>query len=713
MPHSLQTAILPSLPQKGTPAQNQQRQFDLSLARTEYNYMRSYLEGVPMAAGLPKGEKFSVDFEAKVLAVFLPLADNFKTVVLGLLKREIESDLPNGVFEAVEQAFETLVKDFSLLHPKRDLEQWQAFLASLAAVPKALQAMLNLPKDFERMAKGLDEVFDEFIRTGPTAFLKSSLFDMLDCEPGRNYLLPKSISDYELPFASYPQPMALTIPRQAWMPVDDKPCEQDWYFGHLQIAGFNTTNLRGVVLTAEPNSKAVALSDLQAKMPITDAILRGVLSDQSVSLEQAVADHLLYVVDFAQFESATSDIFHNEQRYITAPIALFYWNSTPPKGYPPITPGGAQGVLQPICIQLAQKFDSESAPIFTPNNCADANDPNLLKWRAAKYNVNAVAAMQHESVAHLGDCHLIIEPIVVASNRQLSVQHPLLMLLKPHFRFTININDDALTGLIAPGGVVAVNVGVSIESTRALVAQAHINWRWDENNPDQLFKLRGTDSLPSFPFRDDTRLLWTATHDFVSSYLRSYYLNDQDVAQDNELQAWIGELVSPLYCGFKGLNGLKHAADGSATLDNLDYLIDMVAQIIYIAGPQHASVNYAQFPMMSYMPSVGGTIYSAPPTRSQSLENADALMAWYPPLDVALYTSAFEYLLSQVQFDTFGHYDSNNRVPYFQDPRIPPMVADFQDALALIEIEIRKRNKARPIPYPFQLPSMIPNSVSI
>jgi len=80
---------------------------------------------------------------------------------------------------------------------------------------------------------------------------------------------------------------------------------------------------------------------------------------------------------------------------------------------------------------------------------------------------------------------------------------------------------------------------------------------------------------------------------------------------------------------------------------------------------------------------------------------------------VALYTSAFEYLLSQVQFDTFGHYDSNNRVPYFSDPRIPPMVADFQDALALIEIEIRKRNKARPIPYPFQLPSMIPNSVSI
>ena len=708
-----QTLRLPSLPQKCAPAEQNQRQFDLSLARTEYNYMRSYLEGVPMAAGLPNGEKFSLDFEAKVLAVFLPLAENFKTVVLGLLKREIESDLPKGVFEAVEQSFEKLAKDFDLLHPKRDMEELKAFLTSLAAVPKALESLLNLPKDLARMAKGLDEVFHEFIKTGPTAFLKSSLFDMLDCDPGRNYLLPKSIADYELPFATYPQPMSLTIPRQNWMPSDDKPCEQDWYFGHLQIAGFNTTNLRGVVAAPEPNSKALVLSALQAKMPITDAILRGVLGDEGVSLEQAVREHRLYVVDFAQFEGATSDIFHNEQRYITAPIALFYWNPTPPKGYPPLTPGGAQGVLQPICIQLAQKFNAETAPIFTPNNCSDANDLNLLKWRAAKYNVNAVSAMQHESVAHLGDCHLIIEPIVVASNRQLSVQHPVLTLLKPHFRFTININDDALTGLIAPGGVVAVNVGVSIESTRALLTQAHMNWRWDENNPDQLFKLRGVDTLPSFPFRDDTRLLWTATRDFVSSYLRSYYHSDQDVVQDNELQAWIGELVSPLYCGFKGLNGLAHHADGSATLDNLDYLIDMVAQIIYIAGPQHASVNYAQFPLMSYMPSVGGTIYQAPPTRSLKLQSPDDLMAWYPPLDVALYTSSFEYLLSQVQFDTFGHYDSNNRVPYFADPRIPPLVADFQDALALIEIEIRKRNKTRPIPYPFQLPSMIPNSVSI
>jgi arachidonate 15-lipoxygenase len=55
----------------------------------------------------------------------------------------------------------------------------------------------------------------------------------------------------------------------------------------------------------------------------------------------------------------------------------------------------------------------------------------------------------------------------------------------------------------------------------------------------------------------------------------------------------------------------------------------------------------------------------------------------------------------------------NLRHPYFTDAVIREMVEDFQEELALIEIEIRKRNKTRPYPYTFQLPSKIPNSISI
>ena len=83
------------------------------------------------------------------------------------------------------------------------------------------------------------------------------------------------------------------------------------------------------------------------------------------------------------------------------------------------------------------------------------------------------------------------------------------------------------------------------------------------------------------------------------------------------------------------------------------------------------------------------------------------------PLDVSLYTFSFEFLLSSVQHDTFGHYESNTRTPYLTDHKVHGAVADFHDQLALIAIEIRRRNQTRPMPYPFQLPSQIPNSISI
>lgn len=53
--------------------------------------------------------------------------------------------------------------------------------------------------------------------------------------------------------------------------------------------------------------------------------------------------------------------------------------------------------------------------------------------------------------------HAVIEPFVIASNRQLSVLHPIYKLLHPHFRDTMNIN--------AFGRQVVINAGGILEST--------------------------------------------------------------------------------------------------------------------------------------------------------------------------------------------------------------------------------------------------------
>jgi len=323
MPAKTSAPIVPSLPQHSTADARKAREFQLTLARTEYNYMRSYLEQVPMSADLPDAEKFSLDFEAQVIKVFVPLMENFKSAVAHLLERELRDDLPTDALRAVEAAFEKLTGEFSLLHPARDARDLHAFLESLAALPKAFEGLLNLPADVEKMITGLAEVFKELLATGPTAFLKSTLFDMLNETHGRDYLKAQSIKDYEDLFVSLPTPLMLALERQPWMPAEGKPCEQDWFFGHLQIAGFNTTNLRGVVAERMTGSQAVALADLQQKMPVNDALLQGVLGDSEITLAHAIAEHRLYVCDYSMLEGATADCFHGEQRYLAAPIALY------------------------------------------------------------------------------------------------------------------------------------------------------------------------------------------------------------------------------------------------------------------------------------------------------------------------------------------------------------------------------------------------------
>ncbi len=711
---------IPSLPQHHDAESRKARAFQLSLARTQYNYMQSYLEGVPLSADLPDAEKFSLDYEAQVVQVFLALTDNFKRVVMMLLERELLADVPTDALRRVEAAYEKLTKDFSILRPLRDMEELKEFYEALAALPAALESLQNLPKDLAKMAIGLETVFKEFLENGPTAFLKSTLFDMLSEEPGRNYLQAQSIEDYERLFVSLPTPLMLSVPQQPWMPkAQGKPCQQDWYFGWLQTAGFNTTLLRAVVPQAiapdveDPMEgiQAMPLADLLAKMPVTDALLQTETGQPGLTLLQAAEQGRLFVCDYAFLEGAWADSLHGEQRYMAAPVALFFWNTSPPAGYPAL----AEGMMQPIAIQLAQKHDAETAPIYTPKDAGGANDAKGFKWRIAKYFVNVASAIQHEAIAHLGNCHLIIEPIVVAAHRQLAEHHPILKLLAPHFRFTININDSAIHSLIIPGGVVATNVGPAIECTLGVLARSHQAYRWDDNHPERLFRLRGVDGLPVFPFRDDTRLLWQSIHRFVDRYLRLYYGSDAEVAGDYELQGWIHEMTAPQFAGFKGMRGLKPTGDAKRPwrIDSLAYLVEVVAQIIYIAGPQHASVNYAQYPMMSFTPGVAGTLYAPAPARSTKVASEQDCMRWFPPLDVSLYGLSFEYLLSGVQFDTFGRYEHNPRNPYFQDPRVGPLVAELQTDLALAEREIRERNHRRPVEYPFQLPSQIPNSISI
>ena len=707
--------VIPTIPNDPnlTDEDRKQRQFEISLAKTAYNYTLSYLPPVPLSADQPKGEGFSAEYISHLIKPFTVLTENFLAVVTQRLEAELTGDLGGfNQINEVEQALEEVKKQlsgFSILNVKEDIEAFENLGNALTQLPNVIKNLISgieqVPKDLERVAKGLGTVFSQVPEEGVTAFLKNTLYDILGTSQGAKYLEPQSIEEFKELFPKMPMPEVVTLKPKEWMqlPEGKSVWQQDWYFGYMQVAGYNTTNLNRVSNHDNPPSMSVSLNNLLQKCPITDQMLKEVCGDNSVTLKSAAEDHRLYCCDFSAFKNADGSILHEKERYMVAPIALFYWNPNPGPGYP------KQGALQPVAIQLGQEHDADKFPIFTPKDGE--------RWALAKHYVESANAVQHESVAHFGACHMAAEAIVVATNRALPVEHPVLTLLKPHFRFTIAINDSALHSLVVPGGTVASVLSPAIESTLGIIRDHWEKWQFDEWSPPALFKNRGVDSssLPDFPFRDDTLLLWNAIKRWVGSYLSVYYSDNEAVKGDMELQAWVTELASPNGAKLKGMSGVQPAPnsnEGSWQISSLDYLTQLVSQIIYLCGPQHASVNYAQFPLMSYLPAVSGSIYAPPPGRSSEGSSKEYLEC-LPPLDVALYQSSFGYLLSAVQYDVLGHYSKNPRDPYFKDERVHEACEEFKADLARAEAEIRSKNKNRPIPYVFQLPSQVPNSISI
>jgi len=722
---------VPTLPQHSTKEEQETRAFDVSVARTSYNWMHSYLPRLPFSADIPKGESFTLAYQALVAGPLMDLGKNFGEVVMAKLEQELVGDIiPDdglATMKHVEQSLKNLreqLDGFSGINIKKDIEAMVELFEALAAVPREIEHVIEgiaeLPEDIKRIFTTMEKLSETLPEQGATAFLRDTLYDLLRHDDvDESYLHPKGWHEYDELYPALPVPAAATLEQKPWMGGDYPPAQQDWYFGWMQIAGFNTTQLKGVKVGDVPDG-ALSLADLQKKMPITDELFRAVVGEGAPSLEEAAKSHRLYVADYWFFDGASCDVMHGHQRYLVAPIALFYWNPESPEGYPP-KDLAAEGVLQPVAIQLGQRHDAEETPIFTPRDRPDAleltgvTDPDGIKWQAAKWQVLHACAVQHEAVAHLADCHLIVEPFVVAMHRSMAASHPLHILLKPHFRFTIDINASARHSLVIPGGVVASVLSTSIGQSMEIIAQNWNAYRFDDRNPKNDFARRGLADLPDFPFRDDTRLLWDAILHFVTDYVDVYYDDDDDVKQDWELQGFIHEVTSPDAGGFKGMDGLVNTSSDDRPkweIHDKAYLCQLVAQVIYTASALHASVNFAQYDMMSYIPVVSGTAYRREPTATGAYSKEDFLRTM-PPIDVALYQLSFGYLLSAVQFDRLGYYERNPRQPYFQDHKVKPAIDHFRAKLAAAESAIRKKNLARPVPYEVQLPSYVPNSISI
>ncbi len=441
-------------------------------------------------------------------------------------------------------------------------------------------------------------------------------------------------------------------------------------FVQLRVAGFNPLVIKRV-------------TTLDGRFPLTETQYQKVLPGDS--LAAAGAAGRLYLADYAELSLVQGGTFPlNKQKYVYAPLALF---AVPQNGKS----------LVPIAIQC-DLAPSATNPIFL---CQADEEPN---WMLAKTIVQIADVNYHEMISHLARCHMFIEPFAIATHRQMADNHPLAILLMPHFQGTLKINDTAQASLIASNGVVDSLLGGAIASSRALCVQGFQTYQFNQSLLPVALKQRGVDDanlLPDYPYRDDALLVWGAIHNWVEAYLSIYYRNSSDVINDTELQAWADELISN--------NGGRVVDFGeNGQICTLSYLIDAATMIIFTASAQHASLNFPQSDIIGYTPGSPTAGYASAPTQNTGATEADFL-AMLPPVGQAQKQLEMGYLLGSVYYSTLGNYD----LGYFSDERVSQPLRNFQDRLREVEFEIETRNETRSQPYEYLLPSKIPQSINI
>lgn len=461
-----------------------------------------------------------------------------------------------------------------------------------------------------------------------------------------------SLEDFERIFALRRDPSSM----RTW--------RTDESFAEQRLSGVNPMRI----------GRVVALDQMPFRL---DAIPR-----YGDTAREAIAAGRLYAVDYEHLTFVRGGRFGSVAKHLPTPRALFYWEA-----------GDARraGRLMPVAIQI-----DPASEVVT------AETPNRRLWLMAKMALQIADSNDHEMGTHLGRTHLAITPFAIATARQLAPNHPLGILLRPHFRFLLANDHLAIELLIGPAGIVDELLAGTLEESLAIATNACQAWSAREGAFPLELANRGLDdedALPSCAYRDDGQLVWQALHTFVSRYIGLYYGNDADVLGDAELRAWAGELASP---------DQGRVRDMPSPIRDREELVLLTTNILFTAGPQHAAVNYPQYDYVAFVPNAPLSAYGPMPDPESPSFDLE-LVRWLPPASHVRGQYQTMDSLTNYRYDRLGTYYRGA----FRDPGALSLIADFQQQLELVEREIDERNMRRVFPYVYLKPSLIPNSMSI
>ncbi|KAI5326440.1 hypothetical protein L3X38_035514 [Prunus dulcis] len=267
----------------------------------------------------------------------------------------------------------------------------------------------------------------------------------------------------------------------------------------------------------------------------------------------------------------------------------------------------SDGTLKPLVIELSLPHpDGDQfgriSKVYTP---AEEGVEGSI-WQLAKAYVAVNDSGYHQLISHWMNTHAVCEPVVIATNRQLSVVHPIYKLLHPHFRDTMNINAFARQIVINAGGILETTVFPS-RYAMEMSSVVYKDWVFTEQAlPADLIKrgvaVKDANSphglrllIEDYPYAVDGIEIWFAIKTWVEDYCSFYYKTDDIIQEDTELQSWWKELVEEGH-------GDKKDEPWWPKMQTREDLVETCTIIIWTASALHAAVNFGQYPYAGYLP---------------------------------------------------------------------------------------------------------------
>ncbi|XP_057512598.1 probable linoleate 9S-lipoxygenase 5 [Actinidia eriantha] len=383
-------------------------------------------------------------------------------------------------------------------------------------------------------------------------------------------------------YTKFPMPQVIKDDKTAW--------RTDEEFAREMLAGLNPVIIRRLQEFPPRSNLDPKVYGNQSSSITRDHIKNKL---HGLTIEEAIKNNRLYILDH-------HDALMPYVRRINTTTTKLYATRT-------LLFLQKDGTLRPLAIELSlphpqgDQFGAISK-VYTP---AEHGVEGSI-WQLAKAYVAVNDSGYHQLISHWLNTHASIEPFVIATNRQLSVIHPIHKLLQPHFRDTMNINAFARQILINAGGVLEKTV-FPAKYSMEMSSVVYRNWVFTEHAlPADLIKrgmaVKDTNAphglrllIEDYPYAVDGLKVWSAIETWVEEYCKFYYKNDKMVREDAELQSWWKELREEGH-------GDKKDEPWWPKMQTVKELIDACTIVIWVASALHAALNFGQYPYAGYLP---------------------------------------------------------------------------------------------------------------